>query len=128
MTTTLLTLRPGPWVRDARCTPADATRLDAIVGGHPTPEELEVRTAAATELCAHCPVARICVAEADLHADVGVRGGSLRYRAGGPRGEYTVRPLIPDAVPSVHDRNAVARRVTRKRDAVLGPARSLVHG
>ncbi len=107
---TLLTLFTREWTRFARCTPADIDRLDPIVGGHPSDDELAVRTQAAEELCAHCPVAQTCAQDADLDVGVdldlgpavGVRGGSLRYRAGGPRGEYTVVPLIPEAVPSVH--------------------------
>lgn len=111
----ILGLRAGEgWRRDAACTPVDMDRLDPIVGGEPTTGELVVRAEAATELCARCPVARLCAAEADLHADEGVRGGSLRYRAGGPRGTYVVLPLIPEAVPSIHA-GTVAQRLARKR-------------
>lgn len=115
----ILGLRAGEgWRRDAVCTPSDMDRLDPIVGGEPTPGELAVRRAAARELCAVCPVAWPCGAEADLNGDVGVRAGRLGYLAGGPHGIYTVLPLIPNAVPSVHDKDMVAARLARKR-AVL---------
>jgi hypothetical protein len=110
-------IRPLPVTGGRReaCTPADAPRLDPIVGGEPTPAELAVYREAAAELCAVCPVARLCGAEGDRGAEEGVWGGCLRYLAGGPHGAYRVLPLIPNAVPSVHDKDAVAARLTRKR-------------
>lgn len=117
----LLTGRTGQipaWQRDAACTPDDSERLDTIVGGYPTERELLARATAAGQLCAHCPVIAICAAEADLHAEVGVWGGWLRFRAGGDRGEYTVLRLIPEAPPSIHDDEAVADRWARKRELV----------
>lgn len=115
------------WRRDAACTPGDTGRLDPIVGGEPTRGELAMYRRAAAELCAGCPVARLCAAEADLHADEGVRGGSLRYRAGGPHGTYTVERLIPEAVPSIHE-DTVAERLARKRALVEKVCAALVEG
>ena len=118
----ILGLRAGEgWRRDSACTYADRDRLDPIVGGVPTVGELAVRRVAARELCAACPVARLCAAEADLHGDEGVRAGSLRYRAGGSHGTYTVLRLIPDAVPSVHEKQAITARLASKR-AVIAAA------
>jgi hypothetical protein len=115
-----------PWMRDATCATRDYARLDPIAGGEPTSADLDVRREAAEQLCAHCPVLRICAAEADLHGDVGVRGGSLRYRRnhdGGDRGEYTVEYLIPNAPASALDRRGAAERLARKRALVGGGAR-----
>ena len=100
----LLTLRPAGWTRHARCTPADYDRLAPIVGGAPTPTEREVRTTAAQELCAHCPVAWACAAAADRRAEVGVWGGALRYRAGGDPGIYTVEELVSLGISTENDR------------------------
>lgn len=122
MLNTILTY-PGLWTLEAACRPADYERLDPIIGGAPTPAELSEKTDAARELCAHCPVARSCAAEADLFVDIGVRGGSLRYRVGGDHGEYRVRRLIAEAVPSVHERETVAGRLARKRALVGGGVR-----
>ena len=111
-------LTGGAWTRDAACAWADYERLDPIVGGRPTERELLERATAAAQLCAGCPVIAICAAEADRYAAEGVRGGSLRYRAGGYHGEYKVIPLIEGAVPSIHDDEAVADRWARKRELV----------
>lgn len=111
--------RVGAWTRDAACGTADIDRLDPIVGGRPTPTELRIRLTAAQELCADCPVRRVCGAEADLHGDEGVRGGSLRYTVLDEgdvlSGSYVAVPLIPGAAPSIYDRQAVEARLTRKR-------------
>ena len=101
----------GPWDRYAACSLADAARLDGVVG-EPSAEELAVRRQAAQELCAHCLVRALCGAEADLNCEPGVWGGALRYQV---RGRYVVKPLIPAAAPSVHDRTGIAARLARKR-------------
>jgi hypothetical protein len=111
-------LTGGAWTRDAACAWTDRERLDPIDGGRPTERELLERATAAVQLCAGCPVIRACAAEADRRAEVGVWGGSLRYRKGGYRGEYVVAPLIEGAVPSIHDDEAVADRWARKRELV----------
>lgn len=117
----LADLRAGAdraWQLDAACV-GQWERLDPIVGGAPTEGELLERTRAAQELCASCPVARACAAAADLHYEPGVWGGSLRHQTGGPRGgTYVVRPLIPEAVPSIHENEAVAARPADKRELV----------
>lgn len=117
--TTPILPRAGAWTRDAACGPGDIDRLDPIVGGKPTPTEMRVRIDAAQELCARCPVRRICGAEADLHGDEGVRGGSLRYTVLDAEhefnGRYLAERLIPDAAPSIYERDAIRERLTRKR-------------
>lgn len=72
--------RAGAWTRDAACGTADIDRLDPIVGGRPTPTELRIRLTAAQDLCADCPVRRVCGAEADLHGDEGVRAARSATR------------------------------------------------
>lgn len=111
-------LTGGAWTRDAACTPDDSERLDTIIGGRPTERELLERATAAVQLCAGCPVIRACAAEADRRAEVGVWGGSLRFRLGGDHGEYKVRRLIAEAPESIHDDEAVADRWARKRELV----------
>jgi hypothetical protein len=111
-------LTGGAWTRDAACAWGDYERLDPIVGGRPTERELLERATAAAQLCAHCPVIRNCGADADRGGEVGVWAGSLRYRAGGDRGEYVVVPLIEGAVPSIHDDEAMADRWAHKRELV----------
>jgi hypothetical protein len=125
-TTTAGLTRPGAWTRDAACGLSDIDRLDPIVGGKPTPTEMRVRLTAAQELCATCPVRRVCGAEADLHGDEGVRGGSLRYTVLDPEhefsGHYLAERLIPNAAPSVYERGPIRERLARKR-AVAASAR-----
>lgn len=98
MTISIKRLNIGSWVTHATCKPSDAERLDHLTGGQPTPTELAVRREAAEELCAHCPVRPVCALEADLNEEPGTWGGSLRYHSGG---KYVVKPLIPEAAPSV---------------------------
>lgn len=118
----LLGLR-DPWVRDAACSWDDYPQMAPIIGGEPTQDELAIRHQAAQRLCACCPVIATCAAAADRFGDVGVRGGSLRYRVGGDHGEYRVRRLVAEAMPSVHEREVMAGRLARKRALVGGGVR-----
>ena len=106
MTLELLTVRPLPATDEAReaCTPDDAEALGPIVGGLPTMAEMAAYTEAAKQMCAVCPLRDACSELGDRYAGQGVWGGSLRYRAGGPHGDYVVVPLIPDAPVSIHER------------------------
>lgn len=102
---------PGAWTRDAACALEDHARLDPIAGGRPTAADVEAYTAAARELCAHCPVIADCAAEADRNLEVGVWGGALRWRDnhdGGDHGPYVVERLIDQAPTSVHGRTLVS--------------------
>jgi hypothetical protein len=128
MTQPLSFLRPGAWTEHAACRPADAERLDPILGGRPSPRELMIRTFAAQELCAHCPVRDTCGAVADRGTreygpDQGVRGGSLRYEVSDPdhplSGHFIAEALIPNAAESVHDHKAVAARLSAHQDGEL---------
>lgn len=115
-------IRTNAWDRDAACTLADAVRMGPVTG-EPAAYELAERREAAQERCAHCPVLAICGAEADLHLEVGVWGGALRYAAADEtdpaRGHYVAVPLIPAAAPSVHDHAAITARLARKRAAAM---------
>ena len=93
----------APWQRYAACSWADRDRLGPIVGSGPTMTELDERTDAAQELCAHCPVIERCAAAGDRRFEQGVWGGALRYRAGGMHGEYVVVPLISTVCGSVRE-------------------------
>ena len=97
----------APWQRYAACSWADRDRLGPIVGGGPTIAELDERTDAAQELCAHCPVRIQCAAAGDRKYEQGVWGGALRYEA---NGRYVAEALIPGAALSRYDRTVVHRR------------------
>ena len=97
----------APWQRYAACSLADRDRLGPIVGGEPTPAELDERTDAAQELCAHCPVRIQCAAAGDRKYGQGVWGGALRYEV---NGRYVAEALIPGAALSRYDRTVVRGR------------------
>jgi len=111
-------LRTNAWLDQAACSLADSTDLDQPIGATPSPIELEVATAAARRLCAGCPVAGICAAEADEAKGLGVRSGSLRYV--NKVGRYVAEPLISEAVRSPFEhvvRGRLARRRARINEA-----------
>jgi hypothetical protein len=108
--------RPAAWTTQTACTLDDYDRLDPVVGARPTRRELTVRRRAAEQLCARCPVAVNCAADADAYRDPGVRGGSLRLQVAG---RYVAVPLVRQAVPSIYDADGGIEV------AMLFPARSL---
>jgi hypothetical protein len=97
----LLGLDGMDWRVFAECGADNYAELDPITGGRPSKVELETRTAAAYAMCARCPVAEQCGADADQYQGEGVRAGSLRIKP--DRGQYFALPLIPQAVPSIYD-------------------------
>jgi len=111
-------LRAATWLDRAACSLTDSTDLDQPIGAAPSPIELETATFAAALLCAHCPVAGICAAEADRTKGLGVRGGSLRYV--NKVGRYVAEPLVSEAVRSPFEhvvRGRLARRRARINEA-----------
>lgn len=95
------------WRDRAACRSADPAEFAPTIS---TPQarhhhvERAQREAAARRWCASCPVLASCAAMADVNAEEGLWGASLR-RKDHHLGRYVADPLIEQAPPSRRTRN-----------------------